>query len=198
MSDFMTNEEYILHDGEKYVVTRIFDNKKYIYGKFNSLEEAIKKRDEIDFQGWPLDDEFLDGRIDEPHLDFSFKIGTSYKHGFLVLTRDETEELIPHLPYEEECDVIFDGIKATIKLNVLLRLSITRGNEELREHLKELSEIDPKKRAKISFLLNKEEDNPLNFNEQLKILELEKQLDEANKEISSLKDKCYKLENTFR
>ena len=77
MSDFMTNEEYILHDGEKYVVTRIFDNKKYIYGKFNSLEEAIKKRDEIDFQGWPLDDEFLDGRIDEPHLDFSFKIGTS-------------------------------------------------------------------------------------------------------------------------
>ncbi|WP_407421586.1 hypothetical protein [Methanobrevibacter sp.] len=194
----MTNEEYILQDGEKYIVTRTFDNDKYNFGKFDSLEEAIKKRDELDYEGWPLDEEFLvDDEIDEPHLDFSFKIGTSYKHGFLVLTRDETKDLIPHLPYEEECDVIFDEIKAKIKLNVLLRLSITSGNEELREHLKELSEIDPNQRANISFLLNKEDDNPLNFDEQEKLSKLEQQLEDANKEILLLKEKCNKFEKNI-
>lgn len=154
----MINEEYIKLNNEKYIVTRIFDNNKYVFGEFDTLEEAIEKRNELDYDGWPLNDKFLvKKKIDEPHLDFSFKIGTSYKHGFLVLTRDETEDLIPHLPYEDECDIIFDGIEATIKLNVLLRLNITSGNEELREHLKELSEIDPKKRANITLLLNKEE-----------------------------------------
>lgn len=185
----MASEEYIILDGEKYIVTRTFNNKKYVFGKFDSLKEAINKRDELNFQGWPLDDKFIVNKIDEPHLDFSFKIGTSYKHGFLVLTRDETEELIPHLPYEDECDVVFDGIKAKIKLNVLLRLSITAGNDELREHLKELSEIDPSQRASISFMLNKEEDNPLNFNLEDEILKLEKQLDEINSLISILKEK---------
>ena len=185
----MTNEEYIVLDGEKYIVTRTFDNDKYIFGKFNTLEEAIKKRDELDYDGWPLDEEFLvNDEIDEPHLDFSFKIGTSYKHGFLVLTRDETEDLIPHLPYEDECDVIFDGIKAKIKLNVLLRLSITGGNDELREHLKELSEIDPKKRANITLLLNKEDENPLNFISQEHALELKKELDDLSEEISSIRE----------
>lgn len=180
---------------EKYIVTRTFDNDKYIFGKFDTLEDAIKKRDELEYDGWPLNDKFRVGdEIDEPHLDFSFKIGTSYKHGFLVLTRDETEDLIPHLPYEDECDVIFDGIKAKIKLNVLLRLSITSGNEELRGYLKELSDIDPNKRATISFLLNNEEDNPLSFNPHEQISILEKQLEDANKEISFLKEKCHKLE----
>ena len=185
----MTLEEYIILDGDKFIVTRTFDNDKYVFGKFDTLEEAIKKRDELDYDGWPLNDKFLVRKIDEPHLNFSFKIGTSYKHGFLVLTRDETEDLIPHLPYEEECDVIFDGIKAKIKLNVLLRLSITSGNEELREHLKELSEIDPNKRANISFLLNKEENNPLNFISQEKSLELQKELDDLSKDIEFIKEK---------
>lgn len=55
----MTNEEYIILDEEKYIVTRTFDTSKYIFGEFDTLEEAIKKRDELDYDGWPLYDEFL-------------------------------------------------------------------------------------------------------------------------------------------
>ena len=60
----MTNEEYILLCGEKYIVTRTFDNRKYIFGKFDTLKEAIKKRDELDYEGWPLYDECIVDEID--------------------------------------------------------------------------------------------------------------------------------------
>ena len=65
----MTTEEYIIHDGSEFIVTRTFNNDKYIYGRFDTLEEAIKKRDEIDYDGWPLYEEFLvDKKIKEPHV----------------------------------------------------------------------------------------------------------------------------------
>lgn len=65
----MTNEEYIILDGEKYIVTRTFDTGKYIFGRFDTLEEAIKKRDELDYDGWPLYEEFLaDKEINKPHV----------------------------------------------------------------------------------------------------------------------------------
>ncbi|WP_406534219.1 hypothetical protein [Methanobrevibacter sp.] len=65
----MTSEEYIILSEEKYIVTRTFDNGKYIFGRFDTLEEAIKKRDELDYDGWPLYDEFLvDKEINEPHV----------------------------------------------------------------------------------------------------------------------------------
>lgn len=69
----MINEEYILLFDEKYIVTRTFDNDKYIFGRFDTLEEAIKKRDELDYDGWPLYDEYLvDERINENNI---IKIG---------------------------------------------------------------------------------------------------------------------------
>lgn len=65
----MTNEEYILLCGEKYIVTRTFDNRKYIFGKFDTLKEAIKKRDELDYDGWPLYEEcIVNEEIDEIHI----------------------------------------------------------------------------------------------------------------------------------
>lgn len=194
----MTDEKYISQDGDKFIVHRIIENVDYCFGVFPTIGEAIDKKRKLEKEGWPIDIETYEkNKIKEPHLDLSFKVGTSYKHKFMVLTRHETEDLIPRLPYETECDIIFDGIKAKIKLNVLLRLIITKGNEELITHLKELSEEDPKQRVTVSFLLNKEEYNPLNFNSEDKMLELEKQLEDANKEISLLKDKCYKLENNI-
>jgi len=65
----MTTEEYILLFGEKYIVTRTFDNNKYVFGKFDTLEEAIKKRDELDYDGWPLYPEFIvEDEIDQSHI----------------------------------------------------------------------------------------------------------------------------------
>lgn len=196
MVDKMIEEKYITQEGNKFIVHRIIENVDYCFGEFSTIDEAIDKKMQLDKEGWPIDMETYEkNKIKEPHIDLSFKVGTSYKHKFMVLTRHETEDLIPRLPYETECDIIFDGIKAKIKLNVLLRLIITKGNDELISHLKELSDEDPKQRVNVSFLLNKEDDNPLNIDLQDKISILEKQLEDANKEISLLKEKCNNLEN---
>ena len=56
--------------------------------------------------------------------------------------------------------------------------------------MKELSNIDPKQRANLQFLLNKEDENPLNMDKLIKDkLELEKQLKIANKRIEELESK---------
>lgn len=60
----MIDEEYIILCKEKYIVTRTFDATKYVFGKFDTLEEAIKKRDELDYDGWPLYEECIVDEID--------------------------------------------------------------------------------------------------------------------------------------
>lgn len=70
----MTTEEYILLVGGKYIVTRTFDNNKYVFGKFDTLGEAIKQRDKLDYDGWPLYPEFIvEEEIDQSHI---IKIGS--------------------------------------------------------------------------------------------------------------------------
>lgn len=58
----MIDEEYIRLCNEKFIVTRTFNSTKYIFGKFDSLEEAIEKRNELDYEGWPL---YTDCIVDE-------------------------------------------------------------------------------------------------------------------------------------
>lgn len=60
----MVDEEYIRLCNEKYIVTRTFGSTKYIFGKFDTLEEAIKKRDELEYDGWPLYEECIVDEID--------------------------------------------------------------------------------------------------------------------------------------
>lgn len=188
----MINESFIEKKDDKYIVYKKINNKYHIFGEYDSLFDAKVARDIFIADGWPIpieDDADVVEESDE-YINLSFKVGTSYKHGFLVLTRSETEDLIPALPYEDECDIIFDGIKAKIKLNVLLRLNITKGNSELRDYLKELSGIDPKQRANLQFILNKEDENPLNTTKLLKEkLELEEKLKKANEKIDELESK---------
>ncbi len=188
----MTDEKYIFLKRDKYSIIRTFANKKYCFGEFSSLTEAIEARNQLEYEGWPIssDKVKIDDLSDEDYLNFSFKVGKSYKHGFLVLTRHETEDLIPRLPYEKECDIILDGIRANIRLNVVLRLIVTKGNEEITEYLKELSENDPKQRAVVKFLLNQEENNPIKkdvkelWNENL---DLKEKLEETNKQMEEIK-----------
>lgn len=218
--DSMIGDRHISKKNGLYVIHKKINNVEYIFAEHMDLEDAIDEHDLLDALDWPIfsakkselifdnetevngghkstsqidDGTFYDSHIDdieEPHVKVSFKIGTSYKHGFLVLTRSETEDIIPHLPYEEECEVIFDGIKAKIKLNVLLRLSLTKGNEELRNKLEELSLINPNRRSNIAMLLNKEDENPI-FN----TIKLKQELADANKEIAELNNIIEKLVN---
>ena len=187
----MVNEDYISKKEDKFIITRVFDGVTYAFGEFSSLEEAKSRVEWLERQGWPISVEDLNNdESDDPFLNVSFKVGKSYKHGFMVLTRHETEDLIPRLPYETECDIVLDEIKAKIKLNVLLRLIITSGNEELRDYLKRLSEKDPNRRVNVKLLLNKENENPIQFNIKDLLNEksnLEKELEMAQGEIDRLK-----------
>lgn len=204
----MIGDKFISNNNGKYIIHRIIDDEEYFFGEYSNLEDAIKEHDILEHLNWPTyaatsshnnqtlqttlieekpKNEHYDSistKINEPHSTVSFKIGTAYKHSFLVLTRSETEDIIPRLPYEKECDVIFDGIHAKIKLNVLLRLSLTKGNEELRNHLKKLSEFNPNMRANIDILLNKEDENPINADSS----ELIDQLNKANDKINELNE----------
>lgn len=60
----MIDEEYIRLCNEKFIVTRTFNSTKYIFGKFDTLEEAIKKRNELDYEGWPLYNDCIVDEID--------------------------------------------------------------------------------------------------------------------------------------
>ena len=63
------------------------------------------------------------------------KVGKAYKHKFLVLTRDETIDFIPKLPYEDECEIVLDGIKSKVRLNLVPRIVIGINNKEILKHL---------------------------------------------------------------
>ena len=90
-------------------------------------------------------------------LNVSVKVGKSYKNRGWALNRSSTYELIPILPYEEECDIIVDGIHAKAHFNILPRIFYKKTEKELMSHLKMLSDnsVD---RVELRLLLNKSND----------------------------------------
>ncbi|WP_296801800.1 hypothetical protein [uncultured Methanobrevibacter sp.] len=87
-------------------------------------------------------------------LIFSVKIGKSYKNRGWSIIRDSTYDLIPKLPYEDECDIIVDGISTTGRLNLLPRIFYDK-NDEVVNHLEELANRNPNGRINVELLLNK-------------------------------------------
>ncbi len=87
-------------------------------------------------------------------LIFSVKIGKSYKNRGWSIIRDSTYDLIPKLPYEDECDIIVDGIPTTGRLNLLPRIFYDK-NDEIVNHLEELANRNPNGRINVELLLNK-------------------------------------------
>ena len=47
-------EDYIFKEGKKFVIKRELNGKLINFGSFDSLEEAISFRDELDYDGWPI------------------------------------------------------------------------------------------------------------------------------------------------
>ena len=50
----LLNNEFISKIDGKYKIHRVFDGKDIDFGTFNTLDEAIKYRDELDDDGWPI------------------------------------------------------------------------------------------------------------------------------------------------
>lgn len=106
-------------------------------------------------------------------LNVSVKVGKSYKNRGWALKRASTFELIPLLPYEEECDIIVDGIPAKAHFNILPRIFYKKTEKELMSHLKMLSD-NSVERVELKLLLNKSNDSYMSikvYEEQINELE---------------------------
>lgn len=87
-----------------------------------------------------------------PSLLFSVKVGKSYKNKGWAINRESATMLFPKISYEDECDIIVDGIKSKAKLNIVPRIFYNK-NDNLINHLKQLSDegVD---RVDLELLLN--------------------------------------------
>lgn len=173
-----------------FIVEFFEDGEKIELGNYMSFDEALIARNE-----------YLNQKINVDKLIFSVKVGKSYKNRGWSIIRDSTYELIPKLEYEDDCDIIVDGIPAKAKLNLLPRIFYDSSNGELVEHLKDLNEINPDKRVNVEFLLNKEtNDNISNLkniiSELNNIIETQdNKIFLLNNEIKNLKNEISKLSN---
>ena len=50
----MPKEEYIFKEGDKFIIKREIGGKLINFGSFNTLDEAISYREELDDDGWPI------------------------------------------------------------------------------------------------------------------------------------------------
>lgn len=85
---------------------------------------------------------------------FSPKVGKSYKnHGWSV-SRELSLDLIPKISYEDECDIIVDGIQSKARLNIQPRIFYNNDEIELIQHLKNLAKRDSDEKVTLELLLN--------------------------------------------
>lgn len=126
---------------------------------------------------------------------FSVKVGKSYKNKGWALNRDSAVILIPKLSYEEECDIILDGIPSKARFNIVPRIFYNK-NENLKRHLKKLSD-EGVERVDLELLLNHDD---LNFDFETENLladinKLNHELQNKNFEISDLKNEVKYLKS---
>lgn len=123
-------------------------------------------------------------------LIFSVKIGKSYKNRGWSIIRDSTYDLFPKLPYEDDCDIIVDGIHTTGRLNLLPRIFYNK-NEEIVNHLENLANSDPNGRIDVELLLNKdvnisESEYGVSYNESSNLKNENLELKNSNDELKEI------------
>ena len=100
-------------------------------------------------------------KTNQKNFSFQTKVGKSYKSHGWTIPRNKLEFLIPKTSYEEECDLIIDGIPTKGRLNILFRLFYKR-NLAMDNHLKEIHAKNPSKQIDIVLLLNHKENSEKN------------------------------------
>lgn len=48
------NEDYIFKEGNKFIIKRNIGGELITFGSFNTLDDAISYRDDLDNDGWPI------------------------------------------------------------------------------------------------------------------------------------------------
>ena len=134
-----------------FILEKLENGDKKEIGKYYSFRDVVKAKNEL-----------LVKKEVKDRLTFSVKIGKSYKNRGWSIIRDTTYDLIPKLEYEDDCDIIADGIRTTGKLNLLPRIFYDK-NEKIVNHLKKLAKTNSEGRIDVQLLLNKH--NPLDNDE---------------------------------
>ncbi len=189
-------KKYIEKNNDKFLIKRTFDDIEYEFGYYNTFEDAKNKIDQLEEDGWPISTKNI---INDPHkktipenennYKFDIKVGKAFKHGFLVLKRKECYDLFPKISYENECEIILDGIESKARLNFVPRLVIDRKNEKLIKYLKKLSEIDPNQRKMVTLIKQNENSTVLEDNK--KLIEENKKLKEKIQELTNQIEELY-------
>ena len=78
----MFDEEYIFNEEGKFAIKRELGGKIINFGTFNTLDEAIKYRDKLDEDGWPIPRKITDAPIMEDYGKFISK-----KDGKFIISR---------------------------------------------------------------------------------------------------------------
>ena len=191
-------DKYIKKINDKFFIKRTFNNIEYDFGNYNTLEDAKNKIDQLEEDGWPICTKNIISysnkkSLSEEEIDnnyqFDIKVGKAFKHGFLVLKRKECYELFPKISYENECEIILDGIESKARLNFVPRLVIDRKNEKLIKYLKKLSEIDPNQRKMVTLIKQNENSTVLEDNK--KLIEENKKLKEKIQELTNQIEELY-------
>lgn len=156
-------------------------------GTYYSFKDIVAAKNEI-----------LNNEHDEvDKLIFSVKVGKSYKNRGWSLIRDSTYDLVSKLPYEDNCDIVVDGIPTTGKLNLLPRIFYDKTDNVV-QHLEKLANINPNDRINVELLLNKqaqvtsENEFELSYNE---IFNLKKKKVELMDSVKELKEILVYMDN---
>ena len=155
-----------------FILEEFDDGIKEEVGTYYSFKDAVIAREEL----------FDKNDSKKDRLTFSVKVGKSYKNRGWSIIRDTTYDLIPKLPYEDECDIIVDGIPTTAKLNLLPRIFYSKTNKVV-NHLEKLAKSDPNGRIDVQLMLNK--NNPFEGSKN-EIKSLNAEIKELNNEILNL------------
>lgn len=206
-------EKYIKKEKDRYVVYRIINGTEYIFKSCLTLAEAIKVREGLENDGWPIPVENkeisnLKGNYtnydymvsNEKYLDLSVKVTKAIpKHKTLSLSRTEAEYFFPISPYEDEYDIYIENIHAKAKVNVVTRIMLVRGsNERILNYFKKVYESNPNQYVTIHFLLDKEKESMLPFkNSERNTSDLFMKLEELKAENKRYADKIKEYEDTI-
>ena len=126
---------------------------------------------------------------------FSVKVGKSYKNKGWALNREAAISLFPKISYEEECDIVLDGIPSKAKVNIVPRIFYNK-NEKIVNHLKNLAD-EGVERVDLELLLNHDEyiGNPETDNLLIEFNNLNQELENKDYEINNLKDEIKYLKS---
>ena len=90
----MGNEEYISEFEGKFSVDRIFNDKKYNFGIFNTYQEALDKVDYLEEEGWPISKDIVEKKVVVDDLGLSLDNIEKVEDNFIVFKFINGEKVI--------------------------------------------------------------------------------------------------------